>query len=119
MLAPILIGCGQGELEPTAPITPVTSALKLEILSSEMIIVGVGDHIVKGVAKNISGQDLTYAELKVYFIDADGNRLKDYFAKTSVSYVKADELWNFQARCGVPQGNVIIKGYEIEEGISY
>jgi len=120
MVLSSLSGCGGEEYEP-APAQVAPAAPKLEILESAMTRTGEDWSVVEGIAKNISGKELTHAELRVFFTDADRNRIEGFLAVASTSFLEMDGLWEFKVEfypwgLGSPD---IIRGYEIEEGVSY
>ena len=106
-----LVGCTETEYQPGGGALPATE--DLEILSHSMSTTGFGNLMVKGIAKNVSSSNLSYAEVKVKFYDAQGNLISTWL--DNINDLGAGETWSFEVMyLGMDTENV--KSYQIGVG---
>jgi len=136
VLALSFIGCSEKKAEPEEEVTPPVSA-KLEILShkrttgAELGKVGEGGTTapewirIVGTAKNVSGDTLSYAEVKASFFDEKGiiesdprfGTPRSSFNTTTINLAPGG-IWEFEIE-RVPIPDSLVHRYEIEIGGCY
>ncbi len=106
-----LVGCAETQYHPGEGAPPATE--KLEILSHSMSTTEFGLLVIKGVAKNVSSSNLSYAEVRVKFYDAAGNLIDT--SLDNINDLAAGETWSFEVMYfGMDTENV--KSYKIGVG---
>ena len=129
VLATGLAGCtggGASGAEATAQESP------LVILDHELVHGASGTSVdsvwVRGHAKNVTGQTLSYAEIAVDFYDEDGEELKGFrdslpFVESfidNVSDLGPDEVWEFEVGyTGTAQFTKRVADYEVRVTRTY
>jgi len=69
---------------------------------------------VKGRLKNVSGEQLSYVEVQIYFLDADGVQISEGLDNTTE--LAADRIWEFDAMFMGEDPNRV-ENYEIETSV--
>ena len=113
MLVPNLVGCVETQYEPEGS-TPATETL--QILSHSMTTNEFGNIVVQGTAENISSSNLSYAEVRVKFYDANGVLLDT--SLDNINDLGPGQTWSFEVMYfGLDTENV--KSYEIGVGSTW
>lgn len=68
---------------------------------------------VRGTAKNVSDETVSYVQVEVYYLDSEGTRIGEGLA--NASDLKAGRKWQFET---IYMGDEEVTDYEIEIGTS-
>lgn len=99
----------------TATPTPTEADQLVELLEHEWYNNGSYDAGVSGVLKNVSGEELSYVEVKVFFLDSEGTQIGEGLDNTTE--LAADRRWQFDASYLDDNPNEV-DSYEIQTDVS-
>lgn len=109
-------GGGEDTASPTeTPTADAGSDQMIEVLEHEFYDDGSYETGVKGTLENVSGQELSYVEVKAFFLDGDGTQIGEGLDNTTD--LAADRKWKFDCVYLDDNGSEI-EEYELKTDVS-